>query len=129
MNCLSTRRYTVFHVVLEIRETGNNPFVIEIEAGEQSVCFEWLIHVHRTKQWTKQVKTRSIFLTNVFWLFLVIDTKSAPELKLHEIVHPKKIPVSHRRGTENNQTERYAQEVSHMSQSPADKNEGLWGVV
>ncbi|EGV91982.1 Disintegrin and metalloproteinase domain-containing protein 7 [Cricetulus griseus] len=52
-------------------------------------------------------------LLSVLWLIIqtqVTDTKSTLELKPHEIVHPKKLPISHRRGTENNQTERYGKE-------------------
>ncbi|KAM7321363.1 hypothetical protein ACRRTK_019455 [Alexandromys fortis] len=52
-------------------------------------------------------------LLSVLWLIIqtqVIDTKSSPELKLHEIVHPKKLNISPRSGTENNQTERYGKE-------------------
>ncbi|XP_052590200.1 ADAM DEC1 [Peromyscus californicus insignis] len=62
-------------------------------------------------------------LLSVLWLIIqtqVIDTKSAPELKLHEIVRPKKLPFSHRRGSEHNQTEsdakeeKYAPEVQYQ---------------
>lgn len=87
---------------------------------------EWLIHVRRTKQ-SAQTKTLSAFLISVFWLSLVIDTKSSPALKLHEIVRPKKLNISPGRGTENNQTERYGKEVSRVSPSSEDRNEGLWG--
>ncbi|XP_051051414.1 ADAM DEC1 [Phodopus roborovskii] len=55
----------------------------------------------------------SLVLLSVLWLIIqtkVIDTKSTPELKLYDIVHPKKLPILHRRGTENNQTERYGKE-------------------
>lgn len=126
-NCLSTRRWTVFYVILEVRETGNNPLSLKLKGG--AICSEWLICVHRTKQSAKQIKILWVFLTNVFWLSLVTDTKSTLELKPHEIVHPKKLPISHRRGTENNQTERYGKEVSHVSSSSEVKNEGLSGLV
>ncbi|XP_035309000.1 ADAM DEC1 [Cricetulus griseus] len=65
---------------------------------------------------TSQLPTEasmSWVLLSVLWLIIqtqVTDTKSTLELKPHEIVHPKKLPISHRRGTENNQTERYGKE-------------------
>lgn len=86
---------------------------------------EWLIHIHRTKQSAKQNKTQPAFLISVSWLSLVIDTKSSPELKLHEIVHPKKLNISPRRGTENNQTERYGEEVSRVSPSSEEEMKGF----
>ena len=45
----------------------------------------------------------------------MIDTTLTPEIKPHQIVHPKKLPISQRRGLENNQTERYGKEVSYDS--------------
>lgn len=121
MSYFCTKRCTVFRGVLEVRETENNPLSLKLKQ-------EWLIHVHRTKQ-SAQTKTLSAFLISVFWLSLVIDTKSSPELKLHEIVRPKKLNISPGRGTENNQTERYGKEVSRVSPSSEDRNEGLWVVV
>jgi ADAM-like decysin 1 len=55
----------------------------------------------------------------------VIDATLTPELKPHEIVRPKKLPISQKRGLENNQTERYGKEVSYVSQSSEDKSEGF----
>lgn len=122
MSYFCTKRYAVFQGGLEVRETGNNPLSLKLKQ-------EWLIHVRRTEQSAQQTKTLSAFLISVFWLSLVIDTKSSPELKLHEIVHPKKLNISPGKGTENNQTEGYGKEVSRVSPSSEDRSEGLWGVV
>lgn len=122
MSYFCTKRYAVFQGGLEVRETGNNPLSLKLKQ-------EWLIHVRRTEQSAQQTKTLSAFLISVFWLSLVIDTKSSPELKLHEIVRPKKLNISPGRGTENNQTEGYGKEVSRVSPSSEDRSEGLWGVV
>lgn len=57
--------------------------------------------------------TMSWVLLSVLWFFIqtrAIDTKPTPELKLYEIVHPKKVFISPQRGTENNQTERHGVE-------------------
>ncbi|XP_031218224.1 ADAM DEC1 isoform X1 [Mastomys coucha] len=62
-------------------------------------------------------------LLSVLWLIIqipVIDTTLTPKLKPHEIVHPKKLSVSQRRGLENSQMERdgkeerYAPEVQYQ---------------
>ncbi|XP_051016721.1 ADAM DEC1 [Acomys russatus] len=62
---------------------------------------------------TSQLPTEarmSWVLLSVLWLSIqtqVIDTTSSPELKRRQVVHPKKLPISHRRGIEGNQTESY----------------------
>lgn len=55
-------------------------------------------------------------LLSVLWLIIqiqVIDATLTPELKPHEIVRPKKLPISQKRGLENNQTERYGKEEKY----------------
>lgn len=65
---------------------------------------------------TSQVPTEasmSWVLLSILWLIIqtqVTDTTLTPELKPQKIVHPKKLPISQRRGLENNQTESYAKE-------------------
>uniref|UniRef100_A0A8C0ZPF8 Peptidase M12B domain-containing protein n=1 Tax=Castor canadensis TaxID=51338 RepID=A0A8C0ZPF8_CASCN len=59
------------------------------------------------------VANMSWVLLSVLWLIFqtqAIDIKQTPELKLHELVQPKKLHISNKRGIENNQTERYSKE-------------------
>ncbi|XP_045391220.1 ADAM DEC1 isoform X1 [Lemur catta] len=52
-------------------------------------------------------------LLSVFWLVIqtqAIAIKQTPELKLHEVVRPKKLHILHKREIENNQTEKHGEE-------------------
>ncbi|XP_008585226.1 PREDICTED: ADAM DEC1 isoform X2 [Galeopterus variegatus] len=63
-------------------------------------------------------------IASMFWvllsvLWLIVQTqaiKETPELKLHEVVCPKKLHILRKREIENNQTEKYGKEEKYESE-------------
>nr|XP_034354226.1 ADAM DEC1 [Arvicanthis niloticus] len=107
---------------LKYEDTKSGQQVGALQAGEE---FQKELEGDKTGHWrdhssilpaTSQIPTEasmSWVLLSILWLIIqlqVINTTLAPGLKLHEIVHPKKLPITQRRGLENNQTERYGKE-------------------
>ncbi|XP_011358590.2 LOW QUALITY PROTEIN: ADAM DEC1 [Pteropus vampyrus] len=59
------------------------------------------------------VANMSLVLLSVIWLIVqteAIAIKQTPELKLYEVVHPKKLHIVQKRGIQTNQTEKLAKE-------------------
>ncbi|XP_053434521.1 ADAM DEC1 [Nycticebus coucang] len=59
-------------------------------------------------------------LLSIFWLIIqtqAISPNQTPEFKFHEVVHPKKLHILHKREAEKNQTENHGKEQEEFLQA------------